>query len=236
MSFYMNMELSNLSSSSFMALVLSSFGGPNDSPLVINPARSSPDLVIAAQHYGSKNDVISFKSPSGPKRAILWSLGMVFGCNVITPTAFAKGDRQVKQVLLGPLRGENERALAWMAQVLRQKCLGVSTFMVRLADGSDKIHGLSIKTYPSGGEAPSNGTFSCLFLSSHAQWMFRQARMLPGMGVTPNKMHGKGKGRADGGPSRSFLDMRDKTSWSTNDDSKLRLWHVHELHLICLNV
>ena len=90
------MSLMQRFGSSFMRLALSSYGGPNDSPLVINPARASPDLVISAQYYGSKSDVISFKAPSGPYRTILWSMGMVFGCNVISPTSFAKGNRQVK--------------------------------------------------------------------------------------------------------------------------------------------
>ncbi len=47
------------------------------------------------------------------------------------------------------------------------------------------------------------------------------ARILPGLGFTPSKgARTGGAASSDSRPSRSLLDMRDKTTWGSNDDSK----------------
>ncbi|TFK77669.1 hypothetical protein K466DRAFT_508245, partial [Polyporus arcularius HHB13444] len=182
-----------------------------DSPIVVNPARVSPNLLVAGAFHGSTAKVAAFKTPSGPQRAICYSVGVVLACSVYQPTSFAKGDRQVKQILLGPLRGENERALGLLGNVFECDCLGINTFGVTASNG-DKIQGLSIRTYPSPSASSGNVT----------------ARVLPGMGFTPSKGARTGAASSsDGRPSRSLLDMRDKTAWGSNDD--IAIWDARHL-------
>lgn len=127
-------------------------------PGVLNPARAPPGLATAHVYSttGSSYPVISIPSPIGPHRAILWSVGVVLGCNVITPAPFAQ--KKAKQILLSPLRGEYERSLAWMAGTFGSECLGVPTFGVQMVDGNGRINGLSFRTFPSStGTTSGNG-------------------------------------------------------------------------------
>lgn len=128
-------------------------------PGVLNPARASPELATAHVYSttGSSYPVVSISSPIGPHRAILCTVGVVLGCNVITPAPFAQ--KKAKQILLSPLRGENERMLAFLAHVLGSNCLGVPTFGVQMVDGSGRINGLSFRTFPSStATTAGNGT------------------------------------------------------------------------------
>ena len=109
-------------------------------PGVLNPARSPPAMAMTHVYSttGSSYPVVSISSPAGPQRAILWTVGVVLGCNVITPAPFAQ--KKAKQILLSPLRGENERTLAWLAEVFGSPCLGIPTFGVPMVDGSGRIN------------------------------------------------------------------------------------------------
>lgn len=138
-------------------MILYAHDPQKDSPIVVNPARVSPNLLVAGAFHGSTAKVAAFKTPSGPQRAICYSVGVVLACSVYQPTSFAKGDRQVKQILLGPLRGENERALGLLGNVFECDCLGINTFGVTASNG-DKIQGLSIRTYPSPSASSGNVT------------------------------------------------------------------------------
>ncbi|TFK77630.1 hypothetical protein K466DRAFT_607926 [Polyporus arcularius HHB13444] len=185
-------------------LILYAHNPQKDSPIVVNPARVSPNLLVPGAFHGSTAKVAAFKTPSGPQQAICYSVGVIFAIHANETTSFAKGNQQVKQILLGPLRGENERALGLLGNVFECDCLGINTFGVTASNGN-KIQGLSIRTYPSPSASSGNVT----------------ARVLPGMGFTPSKGARTGAASSsDGRPSQSLLDMRDKTAWGSNNDSE----------------
>ncbi|KAI0713350.1 hypothetical protein C8Q76DRAFT_621137, partial [Earliella scabrosa] len=169
-----------------------------DCPFIINPARERPDLVVAHLFPGAKNPVLAFRTPTGYPRAICSSVGQVLDCHIVNPGVFGgTRDKLVKQLLLAPLLGENARALAFFGHVFNHRCLGMSTFGV--GQSTDRLDGLSFRTMPIP-IAPATSN----------------VRKLPGMNVTPSRRSG------GAGPSRSFLDMRDKTVWSTSDD--IAIW------------
>ena len=133
------------------ALVFPGSGGPNNSPLVINPARHDPRKVKASTFPGSNSRVVAFPSTYSPVRAVNFIIGINICSNVIHAVHFA-GDksgqnRQIKQIILLPIRGEFERAVAFYGTVFGQNSLAVGTFGVRQND-SDRLSGITIRTMP----------------------------------------------------------------------------------------
>ena len=147
---YIYLIILSLYSSALMELVLSVTGGINGSPFVINPARASPKAVKPHKYPNSNNPVVSFRTANGQyQRGILWSVGLILSCNVHTATPFGgKTTTSSKQVILSPLRGEHERTISFLAEVLGSVCLAVPTFNVKLSGSTERIHGVSIRTFP----------------------------------------------------------------------------------------
>ncbi|KAI0323676.1 hypothetical protein GY45DRAFT_1376147 [Cubamyces sp. BRFM 1775] len=134
-------------------------------------------------------------------RAICMSLGYVFTCNVVYPTTFGKQQAQmVKSILFGPMRAEWERSMSFFGTVFGAQEMSVNTF-----SASSQYIGINVRTFPS---EPASALPTVDFISA-----------------TPSK-RGKQKERTGTKlvpvPSRSLLDMREKTTWSTNDDEYLK--------------
>ncbi|KAI0703147.1 hypothetical protein C8Q76DRAFT_801993 [Earliella scabrosa] len=165
---------------------------PRDEPFIINPARESPNLVTAHYFPGAKNPVLAMRKPSGYERVICTALGQVLDCRIVTPATLANRDKPIKQLVLAPLSGEIDRALAFYGHVFGHSSLGVSTWWV---GQSERIHGISFRTMP-----PFNNDNV-------------NVQPLPGMRFKKNA-----QGHAGKGPGSSFVVMRDKTVWSTDDD------------------
>ncbi|KAI0667353.1 hypothetical protein C8Q78DRAFT_994067 [Trametes maxima] len=171
-----------------------------DGAYVINPARQDPCSVVTTTFGQSINPVLSWAPRSGQMvRVICMSLGFVFTCNVVFPASFGKqGTQSVKSILFGPVRAEWERTVGFFGSAFKQDSLGVPTFTA-----SQRYVGISIRTFPSE-VAPALPDVSFI-------------------GATPTKRSGKKAGGSTSAkvpsvPSRSLLEMRDKTTWSTNDD------------------
>ncbi|KAI0665362.1 hypothetical protein C8Q78DRAFT_986772, partial [Trametes maxima] len=171
-----------------------------DGAYVINPARQDPCSVVTTTFGQSINPVLSWAPRSGQMvRVICMSLGFVFTCNVVFPVSFGKqGTQSVKSILFGPVRAEWERTVGFFGSAFKQDSLGVPTFTA-----SQRYVGISIRTFPSE-VAPAFPDVSFI-------------------GATPTKRSGKKAGGSTSAkvpsvPSRSLLEMRDKTTWSTNDD------------------
>ena len=118
---------------------------PRDEPFIINPARESPNLVTAHYFPGAKNPVLAMRKPSGYERVICTALGQVLDCRIVTPATLANRDKPIKQLVLAPLSGEIDRALAFYGHVFGHASLGVSTWWV---GQSERIHGISFRTMP----------------------------------------------------------------------------------------
>ncbi|KAL1938900.1 hypothetical protein VTO73DRAFT_11053 [Trametes versicolor] len=172
----------------------------NDSGYLINPARFDPAKVTLSTFGQSANKVLSWKPQSGqPARAICMTMGFVFTCNVVFPTSFGKQQSQtVKSVLFDPVRAEWEQTMAFFGTVFNRSELPISTFTA-----SQRYVGVNMCTFPSD---PTPALPDVSFI-----------------GATPSKSTGKqgpraGTGKMPSVPSHSLLEMRDKTTWNTQDD------------------
>ncbi|KAI0688834.1 hypothetical protein C8Q76DRAFT_772035 [Earliella scabrosa] len=185
-----------------MDLVLFSSDGVRDDPLVINPARANPLNAMPYLYSGAKNKVLAAKFPSAtiPPRFICATVVVAVGCHIVWPTQMQKDtSKMIKEILGVPLRGEIERATAFYGTVFGQRILGLQNFTA--GSPEEKQIALVFRTYPS---EYGNNTAS---LPS-----------LRGMGATPSQ--------PGQNPSRSLLEMRDKTSWTTADD--IGIWDARE--------
>ena len=134
---------------------------PRDEPFIINPARESPNLVTAHYFPGAKNPVLAMRKPSGYERVICTALGQVLDCRIVTPATLANRDKPIKQLVLAPLSGEIDRALAFYGHVFGHSSLGVSTWWV---GQSERIHGISFRTMPPFNNDNVNGTLLDILL------------------------------------------------------------------------
>lgn len=192
-----------------------------DGAYVINPARCDPHTVKDITYGSSLNKVVSLIPQGGqPQRAICMSLGFVFSSNIVYPTGFGKGQSQVKSILFGPMRAEWERSIAFFGTVFGQTEMPVSTFSV----SAQRYVGINIRTFPS--EAPTS-CMSPYYLKPRVLLItiYSLVPEFSFIGATPTKHTAKQGQRTPAKvpsiPSHSLLDMRDKTTWNTHDDSKL---------------
>ncbi|KAI0349973.1 hypothetical protein OH77DRAFT_1593859 [Trametes cingulata] len=173
-----------------------------EEPFNINPARFDPAQVVATTYNNSNNKVISLRIGGQAHRAICMTIGFNLGCNIISPKTFNKSgqpQQHVKSILFSPMLTEWERTMGFFGTVFDQDELAVGTFT------SGSCVGVNARTFPSEA-APEMSELD--FLQ-----------------VSPSKKSGK---KAEGGPvpSRSLLDMHDKTTWTANDD--IPLWDATE--------
>ena len=91
-----------------------------DRIFVMNPSRADPKHVVAHSFGGSKSKVIAIPGNSGPKRAILTTLGIVRGSNVLYPVPFSNSSSKlIKQLAMIPIKGEWERAGNFLGTAFR---------------------------------------------------------------------------------------------------------------------
>ena len=114
-----------------------------DRIFVMNPSRVDPKRVVAHSFGGSKSKVIAIPGNSGPKRAILTTLGIVRGSNVLYPVPFSNSSSKlIKQLAMIPIKGEWERAGNFLGTAFRLAKLQVNTF------GSTSVPPLTFRTFP----------------------------------------------------------------------------------------
>lgn len=211
-----------------MDLVLFSSDGVRDDPLVINPARANPLNAMPYLYSGAKNKVLAAKFPSAtiPPRFICATVVVAVGCHIVWPTQMQKDtSKMIKEILGVPLRGEIERATAFYGTVFGQRILGLQNFTA--GSPEEKQIALVFRTYPS---EYGNNTASCESHHRHSTatvLIHYEVPSLRGMGATPSRLQqkkGPSRARSDANPSRSLLEMRDKTSWTTADDSTYLLF------------
>ena len=225
--------------SSVMDLVLFSSDGVRDDPLVINPARANPLKAMPYLYTGAKNKVLTAKIPGTaiPPRFICATVVVAVGCHIVWPTQMQKDtSKMIKEILGVPLRGEIERATAFYGTVFGQRVLGLQNFT---AGGPDeKQIALVFRTYPS--ETANNTASRECFSNAvtNIPLIALQVPSLRGMGATPSRLQqkkGPSRARMDSNPSRSLLEMRDKTSWTTADEST-HLFNVYIFSLLLLGI
>ncbi|RPD52026.1 hypothetical protein L227DRAFT_515424, partial [Lentinus tigrinus ALCF2SS1-6] len=180
-----------------------------DDPFVINPARYDPSDAMAHTFLGSKSKVLCPKmtGKAVPTRFICVDVVVVIDCHVVHSTnVFRDTSKIVKQLIGSPLRGEHERAAAFFGTVFGEKALGFNTYGISLGGPDTRMDGISYRTFVTNTAAPETSR--------------------KGMGFTPRRGNASGKSRSDSVPSRSLLDMRDKTTWSHTDD--IGVWDARE--------
>ncbi|KAI0349278.1 hypothetical protein OH77DRAFT_1525800, partial [Trametes cingulata] len=166
-----------------------------EEPFVINPARYDPACVELATYGNSSNKVISLPTLGKQNEcAICMSVGFTYSCDIIHPKSFSKPGSStpnyVKSILFGPMLTEWERTVGFFGTVF----------------GVDEI---SVGTFTAGGRYV--GVNVCTFPSEPAS----DLPDLPFIQATPTKRAPK---KNPSTPSHSLLEMRDKTTWSANDD------------------
>ena len=204
--------------------------GVRDDPLVINPARANPLDAVHFLYAGAKNKVLAAKitGSSPPPRYICATIVVAVGCHVVWPTQMQKEPhKMIKEVLGVPLRGEIERATAFYGTVFGQRALGLQNFTA--GGPEEKQIALVFRTFPSDTSNSAPAGMSHLSCVLDMRLMQHAVPSLRGMGATPSRLQqrkGPAKTRSDAIPSRSLLDMRDKTSWTTSDDSELNMFVI----------
>ena len=122
---------------------------------VINPACASPHSVVADVCGSTKGyRCIALKPPSGQAiRMICYTVGLVGRSSVLSTTTFMH-TKEIKQVILFPLRGEWERAVSFFGHVFGHSSLAIGTF------GAEGANGITIKTLALEPSGNGNALFS----------------------------------------------------------------------------
>ncbi|KAI0713355.1 hypothetical protein C8Q76DRAFT_620290, partial [Earliella scabrosa] len=163
-----------------------------DRIFVMNPSREDPKHVVAHSFGGSKSKVIAIPGNSGPKRAILTTLGIVRGSNVLYPVPFSNSSSKlIKQLAMIPIKGKWERAGNFLGTAFRLAKLQVNTF------GSTSVPPLTFRTFP--GEPASD------FVDDDAK------------GLDVSDREEGSSSQIKSGPARSYIDMCDRTTWGHDD-------------------
>ncbi|KAI0364743.1 hypothetical protein BV20DRAFT_982997 [Pilatotrama ljubarskyi] len=183
---------------------------------VINPARYDPACVEPATYGNSSNKVISLPTLGKQnEHAICMSIGFTYSCDIIHPKSFSKPGSStpnyVKSILFGPMLTEWKRTVGFFGTVFGVDKISVGTFTA-----GGRYVGVNVHTFPS--EPASDHEFSPL-CQCYTRSSFAPVPDLPFIQATPTKRAPK---KNPSMLSHSLLEMRDKMTWSANDD--IAIW------------